>query len=369
MPTTSRARKLTVPGTMYVPANCKRIYIKYVDQRTGKYTRVATGLRDTPEGRELAAAMLKKMYLRDVNLRIPGTQGLAPSQLAAKEESGASIDFASAFDKFLASKTLLPKTTASYKDAFHRVIPPELRKQTMDDTVIKDAVQTFLKSPRLRATSINIYLRSFQVFLNFCSSMNWVKAHNYYKTNRQQAGTKRIQIFEEHEIVRIVKHFEKTGRKNLALFIEFMSATGFRVGQALALQWSDIDDKYIYRLSKNKVRNEPFPLTKELQRILQEMPRTKEKPNKVFFWEDSSQSTLARYLSKAMEELGIEKSQRNWHVFRKTAATRWAAAGIPIQEVQKLLGHTQVSVTSKYYVGVEMDTVKEKLERISAEKT
>ena len=52
-------------------------------------------------------------------------------------------------------------------------------------------------------------------------------------------------------------------------------------------------------------------------------------------------------------------------MFRKTAATRWAEAGMPIQDVQKLLGHTDLKVTNTYYVSVEIDILKQKLDKIA----
>ena len=46
---------------------------------------------------------------------------------------------------------------------------------------------------------------------------------------------------------------------------------------------------------------------------------------------------------------------KGWHAFRHTYGSDLAAAGVPIQEVCKLMGHSDISVTSKYYVNVTSD--------------
>ena len=43
---------------------------------------------------------------------------------------------------------------------------------------------------------------------------------------------------------------------------------------------------------------------------------------------------------------------KGWHAFRHTYGSRYAAAGVPIEQVCKLMGHSDISVTAKYYLNV-----------------
>ena len=176
------------------------------------------------------------------------------------------------------------------------------------------------------------------------------------------------QIFTAIELEQITSMMEHHGRNDFALLIKFLAETGFRIGQALTLQWSDIEDGMIFRKSKNKARHESFPITTSIAQILQEIKKYHGKDDtKIFAWSATSASSLTRDLKIYLDLCGIEKNHRNFHAIRKTAATRWAEQGIPLQEVQKLLGHTHIETTNNYYVGVNMEKLRQKLEMSSIE--
>jgi site-specific recombinase XerD len=44
------------------------------------------------------------------------------------------------------------------------------------------------------------------------------------------------------------------------------------------------------------------------------------------------------------------------HKLRKTAATRWAMAGIPVHVIQKLLGHKKLETTQRYLADVDLSS-------------
>ena len=46
---------------------------------------------------------------------------------------------------------------------------------------------------------------------------------------------------------------------------------------------------------------------------------------------------------------------KGWHAFRHTYGSRYAAAGVPIEQVSKLMGHSDISVTAKYYLNITSD--------------
>jgi integrase len=54
------------------------------------------------------------------------------------------------------------------------------------------------------------------------------------------------------------------------------------------------------------------------------------------------------------------------HALRHTAATRYATSGVPITFVQKLLGHSTIELTARYYTHLDVEDVRRALERASA---
>jgi integrase len=352
-------RKMTYPGSIYVPANCNRIYIEFKDEKTGTYRRKATGLKNTPEGYTVAQEMLKQIFFRNAfDQKLMGT---------VYETSSSTPTCRNAFEMFITlhRKKCTERTIGAYSDAYRKILTEEYQETTLSNARIDAAVQEFISgSLTLSPASKNIYLDKFQMFVNYCAKQAWIHPTNYAALYRQAAPAKQIQTFSIEEVHLLQSYFRRTDRLEMALLIEFLFATGFRIGQALDLRWSDIDERRVYRLSKDKERNDPFPLTSELKSIFAQMPRHAKKPDKVFFWGQSSLGALSRQLEAAMEALNIPKNGRSFHVFRKSAATRWAEAGLPIHEVQKLLGHRDSKTTNNYYVSVEVDNLSQKLEKI-----
>ena len=103
--------------------------------------------------------------------------------------------------------------------------------------------------------------------------------------------------------------------------IDFLLSTGIRVGELVRLNIDDIDfsdrECVVYGKGDNGV---------ELR--LREMGK----------------------------KLGVEKVHP--HKFRRTMATRAIEKGMPIEQVQKILGHEQIDTTLRYYAMVNQNNVK-----------
>ncbi len=353
-------KKSTFPGTIYVPAGANRIYIEYYPQDGSKRKRIATGLRPSKEGYEVAETMLKRIYLSEN--KILRTHETPEKEVTPPKE----IDFETAFADFIRIYCVnkSPRTIVNYEEGFKKIFS-SVKKLSVSDHEFENSIVEFVGSSSLAATSVNIYLRSVQVFAGFCARKGYVQPRNYYQEFSLTEQRKEVQIFMPEEVAAMLETMRKRGRTDLAQLVQFLLETGFRIGQALNLQWTDIKDGLIYRNSKHGERYEPFPITVSLQKLFDAMPRHSTKPNKVFFWEMSSQAAISRDFNKILAESGIEKQHRNWHTFRKTAASYWAAQGLPLQEVQRLLGHTSVEITNSYYTKVNMDSLREKLEKIT----
>lgn len=74
----------------------------------------------------------------------------------------------------------------------------------------------------------------------------------------------------------------------------------------------------------------------------------------------SSIRTAFKRLCKALD---IEP--RGFHTFRHTFGTRLAKSGEPISTVSKLMGHDSISVTSKYYIGIDEAQKRDAVKRLA----
>ena len=73
--------------------------------------------------------------------------------------------------------------------------------------------------------------------------------------------------------------------------------------------------------------------------------------------------TVSKSLKKVVNEAGLP-DDLHWHCLRATAATRWASNKVPIFTVSKLLGHSTVNVTTRYYAGIDLDELRDAVNRM-----
>lgn len=164
-----------------------------------------------------------------------------------------------------------------------------------------------------------------------------------------------------------------TKYKNLyeATLYKFLLATGCRIREALALEWSDIDlDNATVNITKtlNLEKRINSPKSRTSERVIDIDPQTVQllKSYKlrqtqeawkigqtetlvfsVFIKEYPRYQTLLERLGKHLESLSLPPI--GFHGFRHTHASLLLNAGIPYKELQHRLGHATLSMTMDIY--------------------
>lgn len=152
------------------------------------------------------------------------------------------------------------------------------------------------------------------------------------------------------EAERLLENIENPDYRQL---VEFLLYSGRRLGEALELRWRDVDlDRGVLLLrgSRNKSgKTFGFPLHPRALRVLRE---------RVSRWNGSgvpqeervfplSKKWLQKAFKKALKKAGLPESIRI-HDLRHTFASWLAMKGVPLQQIQALLGHRQISTTLRY---------------------
>lgn len=141
--------------------------------------------------------------------------------------------------------------------------------------------------------------------------------------------------------------------------------TGARRGELLALCWRDVDmerrEIVIPPATEKSGRGRVIPMTASLFDLLADLRTRRPLPaldgsDRVFLGEGGAPLTLGLLRGlweKAVEEVGegIPASKRGavtFHCLRHSAASMMAAAGIPLLDIARVLGHSTISVTMRY---------------------
>jgi len=143
------------------------------------------------------------------------------------------------------------------------------------------------------------------------------------------------------------------GRPNslrLRAFILTLRYTGLRIGDVTRLSTDQLDERGRIFLYTQKTGTPVFcPLPQFVVEELVRMPRLSER---FYFWTGISKlhtatGTWQRTLQKLFRAAEIQRGHA--HRFRDTFSVELLLAGVPIEDVAILLGHTSVRITQKHY--------------------
>lgn len=157
-----------------------------------------------------------------------------------------------------------------------------------------------------------------------------------------------------------------------------MLDTGMRIGEVMALDWSDIDwqkrcvyiskttivgekrrDRYIQFEPKTQASVRHVALSRRVQRILKQMM---EETSEGFVFHDEFGNPMhypaMRYwIRKACKEAGV--NYYGLHIFRHTFATNCFYKGCDVKLLSKMLGHANTSTTYNRYIHLYGDALEE----------
>ena len=289
-----------------------------------------TGLKDTPNNRKLAEQIKIKMFLE--------LHGL--SETAIKHEN----TIKDIFNQYIENHCInLDETTIrGYNLAFKRIIKTDCK---IDKEIIENKVIEFIKTEKkLSPASINIYLRAFQIFLNYLKDKEYLPAMKIFKHYKINHSEKEIKIYSDDEINKLLEYFKMKDIEFMIL-LQLQLFTGMRIGECLKLERKNIKEDRIILENKTVKTAEFVIITPELRDLLLSLPNRK----KLFRWSENSYSRLTRRFHDAFKELNINRDNRSFHELRKTYLRKLFDNETPVQVAQKLMRHKNITVTIQNY--------------------
>lgn len=131
--------------------------------------------------------------------------------------------------------------------------------------------------------------------------------------------------------------------------IEFAILTGLREGEQTGLVRGDLQDRgIVVRHTKSK-RDRVVPMCDRLRAVLKRIPVDMESPH-VFTSPRGKEGKYDRFNNTLWRETvkRAKVAPIRWHDLRHTFCSRLAQAGVPLQTIAELAGHSSVQVTSRY---------------------
>jgi len=191
--------------------------------------------------------------------------------------------------------------------------------------------------------------------VNAC--LTWGVQHGYLKVNPCSevppwpvANPASVEWYDDWEVSAILVELAEEYHP----VVRWSLLTGMRLNESLGLRWGDIGERIRIVGKGRKVRH--LPVTDGMADALG-AARHGERP---FPFKPGSVSQAFR---RARRRAGIEKG--SFHALRDTFARNFILAGGDIYRLSKVLGHSSVRVTERYYAHIIPDDLAEDLERLS----
>jgi integrase/recombinase XerD len=243
------------------------------------------------------------------------------------------------------------RTIDYYKSTIEHLI------STVDRSVRKistEEIREYLASYQKRNNCTNVTVDNIR--RNISSFFSWLEEEDYVL----KSPMKRIHKIKTKTVVKNVisdEAIEKLrdncrGRRDLAI-IDLLYSTGIRVGELVNLNINDIDlegRECIVYGKGDKERRVYFDAKAKVH--LKDYLDSRNDDNEALFvtldspHERLKISGVEIRLRQLGRRLNIDRVHP--HKFRRTMATRAIDKGMPIEQVQKILGHSQIDTTMQY---------------------
>lgn len=190
----------------------------------------------------------------------------------------------------------------------------------------------------------------------FSSFFSWLEDEDYIlkspvrRIHKVKTNKAIKEILTDEEIEKLRDNSENI--RDLSI-VEILSSTGMRVGELVKINKKDIDFQErscIVTGKGNKQREVYFDARTKIH-LLQYLNQREDDNEALFvsFFKPNKRLTInsiENILRKLGKKCNIQKVHP--HKFRRTLATLAIDKGMPIEQVQKLLGHTKIDTTMHY---------------------
>lgn len=277
------------------------------------------------------------------------------------------------------------RTYNRYQGLIEMHIVPALGDQDIS-SLSRRKIQNFLINQKkdgnmrsketLSATSTNMMLSLLNLAFEYACDMEYIKENPCIRIRRARADTKKVEAFSTDEQRAVEAEIAKSGDRRLHGIILCLY-TGLRLGELIALTWSDIDfklgtlkvTKTAYRAQneygiwnlcidtpKTESSERVIPLPKYITDMLSQDRDVAKTP---YIVENKKAKRMSirsyQYLFERLtEKAGVRKL--NFHALRHTFATRALECGMDIKTLSELMGHKNASITLNRYAHSMMDT-------------
>ncbi len=261
------------------------------------------------------------------------------------------------FERKCKVNNLSVNTINTYKIAY-KIFTDFISGDTLVSAISHDTVDDFImylrENQNINNISVNSYLRNMRVILYYFMECNWMES---FRIKMTRVEKKIKETYTDDELQRLLVKPDinscSFATYKVWVFENYLLGTGNRLSSALNVQIKDIDFEngtILIKKSKNK-RQQIIPLSNTLSNILKEYLEIRgDDPEEYLFCNNYGEQASCRTFQQLVRGYNIKRNvnKTSCHLFRHTFAKNWILAGGDIFRLQKILGHSDLTVTKEY---------------------
>jgi integrase len=354
---------------------------KFVIVGTGSYRKRKTGTwecRYTVENIATGEKRKKSLYgplRRDVAAKF---EALKKSLVEETGPAPEHTTLAGWMDEWLSvykAQSIRPGTREKYRLIIENKIKPGLGScdlRTLDESDIQEFLNGL--SPALAGKQINEVRAILLAALDRATERELIPSNPCRRTERAAEAHHKIIAMTEREQEAFLQAAKGT---RYELFFQLALATGMRRGELMGLRWEDVDPdagvihvrqaitKIATKLVEGEVKSQSgvrdIPIAVPIKPTLKAS-----KGAGLVFHYSTGTPINPPYLLRSMRYI-CKKAGISYYTIkdlRSTFATRAAEKGVNPKVLMAIMGHSDVSVTLKYYTGISQEMKNEAIQKI-----
>nr|WP_311135033.1 tyrosine-type recombinase/integrase [Lactococcus cremoris] len=303
----------------------------------------------------------------------------------------ASITFWEVQDEYFSiyEETVKAKT-ASLRDTAKK----KIRSLVSEDTLLSDVNSVFILEileklyykENYSYSYIKTLKASFNMVLDYAISKEYLSVNPIPNVKikkkvltLEQREKKKEKYLERSELKQVIKDMAVID-KSTSLLIEFMSLTGLRFGECVAIQSKNIENNVLHingtwdsvsnskTTTKNIYSDRKITLPKRCLQIIEEYPlkypKDKiSKDNYIFIYKNNKPYSIS-VVNSRLKKINSSKNLST-HIFRHTHIALLTELGIPLKSIMERVGHNNPQTTLSIYSHVTEEMSKNIIEKLN----
>ncbi len=310
------------------------------ERNTGMEDKVVQILNEMAE--YLSVSQIKK--LQEVMIRVFSEKSLERQKISNEEY----------LKMFLDAKSIegcSERTIQYYRVTIEKMLNKQtnpVRKITTED--MRSYLSDYQKINDCSKVTVDNVRRNISSFFSWLEEENYILKSPMRRIHKIKTNQQVKEVISDEDIEKLRDHCSCV--RDLAM-IDLLYSTGIRVGELVNLNVADLDfdaRECIVFGKGGKERRVYFDAKSKLH--LQNYIRSRKDQNPALFV--TLDAPFDRLKISGVEirlrQLGkfVDVTRVHPHKFRRTMATRAIDKGMPIEQVQKILGHSQIDTTMQY---------------------